>query len=80
VRKPWKTPNTADSTAFEPTKFVSKFLHEAKPTDLLHKDNSLMTEIKELDGDLKTLVYENYSKFIAASDTIRKVGIFAKGG
>ena len=30
-------------------------------------------EIKELDGDMKTLVYNNYNKFIAATDTIKKV-------
>lgn len=30
-------------------------------------------EIREIDGDMKTLVYENYSKFISATDTIRKV-------
>jgi hypothetical protein len=30
-------------------------------------------EMREIDGDMKTLVYENYSKFISATDTIRKV-------
>lgn len=30
-------------------------------------------EIREIDGDMKTLVYENYNKFISATDTIRKV-------
>jgi hypothetical protein len=32
-----------------------------------------LLEIRQLDGDMKTLVYENYSKFISATDTIRKV-------
>lgn len=31
------------------------------------------TAVKTLDGEMKTLVYENYSKFITATDTIRKV-------
>lgn len=30
-------------------------------------------DIKELDGNVKSLVYRNYSKFLAATDTIRKV-------
>ena len=30
-------------------------------------------EIKGLDGERKALVYDNYSKLIAATDTIRKV-------
>lgn len=29
--------------------------------------------MREIEGDMKTLVYENYSKFISATDTIRKV-------
>jgi hypothetical protein len=33
-------------------------------------------EIREIDGDMKTLVYENYNKFISATDTIRKVNSF----
>lgn len=31
-------------------------------------------EIKSLDGERKALVYDNYSKLISATDTIRKVG------
>ncbi|CAO3646340.1 unnamed protein product [Cunninghamella echinulata] len=29
--------------------------------------------MREIEGDMKTLVYENYSKFISATDTIRKM-------
>lgn len=35
--------------------------------------NNINIEIREIDGDMKTLVYENYNKFISATDTIRKV-------
>ena len=31
------------------------------------------TEIRSLDSEMQTLVYENYNKFISATDTIRKV-------
>lgn len=31
------------------------------------------SEIKGLDGERKALVYDNYSKLISATDTIRKV-------
>jgi hypothetical protein len=34
--------------------------------------NTLL-DIKELDSDMKTLVYENYEKFISATDIIKKV-------
>ena len=30
-------------------------------------------EIRSLDSEMQTLVYENYNKFISATDTIRKV-------
>ena len=32
-----------------------------------------MAEIKSLDGDRKALVYDNYSKLITATDTIRRM-------
>lgn len=35
------------------------------------KHEQLATEIRSLDGDMQMLVYENYSKFISATDTIR---------
>ncbi|KAI9336192.1 hypothetical protein DFJ73DRAFT_763698 [Zopfochytrium polystomum] len=35
--------------------------------------NPMDMEIKDLDGSMKTLVYGNYNKFIAAADTIRAV-------
>lgn len=33
-------------------------------------------EIRALDGEKKALVYDNYSKLIAAVETIRKVGTY----
>lgn len=32
-----------------------------------------MREVKKLDSDMQMLVYENYNKFISATDTIRKM-------
>jgi len=33
-------------------------------------------DIRGLDGERKALVYDNYSKLIAATDTIRKVRLW----
>lgn len=33
----------------------------------------MVSEIKSLDSDMQMLVYENYNKFISATDTIRKM-------
>ena len=36
-------------------------------------ENDVVKEIRSLDSEMQTLVYENYNKFISATDTIRKV-------
>jgi hypothetical protein len=33
----------------------------------------MSSEIKSLDSDMQMLVYENYNKFISATDTIRSM-------
>ncbi|GCB85094.1 hypothetical protein scyTo_0025796, partial [Scyliorhinus torazame] len=33
----------------------------------------MVKHIRSLDSDMQTLVYENYNKFISATDTIRKM-------
>ena len=38
---------------------------------LLATDDGLCREVKTLTSDMQSLVYENYSKFISATDTIR---------
>ena len=40
---------------------------------LVIKEFSFFVEIRSLDSEMQTLVYENYNKFISATDTIRKV-------
>ena len=37
------------------------------------------SEIQELDSNMQYLVYENHSKFIKASETIREVGEWGRG-
>ncbi|CAI2192880.1 1451_t:CDS:10, partial [Funneliformis geosporum] len=66
-------PLDIDNSSFEADKYVNNILVEKHLSELMQKDNDLSTEIRQLDGDMKTLVYENYSKFISATDTIRKM-------
>jgi vacuolar protein sorting-associated protein 51 len=40
---------------------------------LLMKHIEMSTEIKSLDSDMQMLVYENYNKFIYATETIRSM-------
>ncbi|KAK9722989.1 hypothetical protein K7432_002289 [Basidiobolus ranarum] len=41
--------------------------------ELIKKDNQLVADIRQLDGDMKTLVYENYNSFITATETLGKM-------
>eukprot|EP01112_Ceratiomyxa_fruticulosa_P012023 TRINITY_DN3309_c0_g1_i1.p1 TRINITY_DN3309_c0_g1~~TRINITY_DN3309_c0_g1_i1.p1 ORF type:complete len:795 (-),score=178.23 TRINITY_DN3309_c0_g1_i1:42-2426(-) len=66
-------PTDIDSPAFDATKHFEHLLKTCSLQDLIAKDNEMVTKIKTLDGDMKTLVYENYNKFISATDTIRKM-------
>lgn len=40
---------------------------------LIDKEQELVREIQSLDSEMQTLVYENYNKFILATDTIRQM-------
>ncbi|KAI9266482.1 exocyst complex component Sec5-domain-containing protein [Phascolomyces articulosus] len=68
-----RRPLDIDGDTFEPNKYFARLLKEKSLNGLVKRDNELVTEIREIDGDMKTLVYENYSKFISATDTIRKM-------
>ena len=46
---------------------------ERSLTELMDKETEMVRHIRSLDSDMQTLVYENYNKFISATDTIRKV-------
>lgn len=41
----------------------------------MQKEHHIYRQIQSLDSEMQTLVYENYNKFISATDTIRKVNI-----
>lgn len=58
---------------FDPDMFLSKLIKEKSLTELMDEEAKTVTQIRALDSDMQTLVYENYNKFISATDTIRKV-------
>lgn len=39
---------------------------------MLQRHVEMAAEIKNLDTDLQMLVYENYNKFVSATDTIKR--------
>lgn len=48
-------------------------LQERSLVELMDQEQGMVKDIRSLDSDMQTLVYENYNKFISATDTIRKV-------
>ncbi|CEG35769.1 Uncharacterized conserved protein [Plasmopara halstedii] len=62
-----------DSPGFDSNLYVQELLKTRGLKDLLSTDDQLIREIKELDTNMQMLVYENYNKFISATDTIRKM-------
>lgn len=40
----------------------------------MDKETEIVKDTQTLHSDMQTLVYENYNKFISATDTVRKVG------
>jgi conjugal transfer/entry exclusion protein len=49
------------------------FQKETSLKQLIDKEQELVREIQSLDSEMQTLVYENYNKFILATDTIRQM-------
>ena len=62
-----------DSAAFDADRYLNQLLRSTRLDGLLSKHVEMSTEIKVLDSDMQMLVYENYNKFISATDTIRSM-------
>lgn len=69
-------PESADSVNspnFDPDLYMSILVQKFNLDALLQKHVGMAAEIKNLDTDLQMLVYENYNKFISATDTIKRM-------
>ena len=62
-----------DSPAFNCQAYFKNFVRDRTLVEVIEKNNELFTDSKALDNDQQTLVYENYSKFMAASDTLSQL-------
>lgn len=62
-----------DKPDFDAQAYVQDLLAKEGLEGVLRVEASLVSEIRSLDGEKKALVYDNYSKLIAATDTIRSM-------
>ncbi|KAH0612103.1 uncharacterized protein H6S33_010155 [Morchella sextelata] len=72
-KEPVEEVGELDREGFEVSTYVEKLLETAELKELLRVENELVNEIRGFDGERKALVYDNYSKLIMATDTIRKM-------
>lgn len=67
---PATTPSSMDSTSYVPNLISSGSLHE-----LLSAATTLDAEVQQLNESGQTLIYDNYSEFLAAAETIHTLNI-----
>ncbi|CAE6491477.1 unnamed protein product [Rhizoctonia solani] len=65
-----KDPMDLDSPNFDAKTYYEHLITTATLPELLKKENELVQEIKQLDGERQSLVYNHHHELIAASDTI----------
>ncbi|CAA3008277.1 vacuolar protein sorting-associated protein 51 homolog isoform X2 [Olea europaea var. sylvestris] len=67
------TLDTINTTSFDADLYMNLLVQKSNLENLLQKHVEMAAEIKNLDTDLQMLVYENYNKFISATDTIKRM-------
>ena len=62
-----------DRDDFDPQRYVNELLAHEGLESILKVETGLVSDIRGFDGERKALVYDNYSKLIAATDTIMRM-------
>lgn len=66
-------PSDIDAADFDADEYVARVVAESSLEQLLRLYTRVLGEVRALDAEKKALVYDNYSKLITATETIRKV-------
>ena len=66
-------PSDLDAPDFDADEYVNRVVAESSLEELLKLYTRVLGEVRALDAEKKALVYDNYSKLITATETIRKV-------
>ncbi|KAJ9081155.1 Vacuolar protein sorting-associated protein 51 [Entomophthora muscae] len=62
-----------DSKDFDAKEYLGGLFQKSSLSQMIQTDSKCLKEIKRLDSDRKNLVYENYSRFIRASESITSI-------
>uniref|UniRef100_A0A1B6MLS5 Vacuolar protein sorting-associated protein 51 homolog n=2 Tax=Graphocephala atropunctata TaxID=36148 RepID=A0A1B6MLS5_9HEMI len=71
--KPQLNPFDLDGQQFHPDMYMQKLLRECSLQQIMDQETEIVRDTLTLHSDMQTLVYENYNKFISATDTVRKM-------
>uniref|UniRef100_A0A914X9U5 Vacuolar protein sorting-associated protein 51 homolog n=1 Tax=Plectus sambesii TaxID=2011161 RepID=A0A914X9U5_9BILA len=66
-------PLNLDAADFDCETYLSHLIKKKSLQKLLEVEDTMVQEVRRLDSDMQQLVYENYNKFITATDTVRKM-------
>ncbi len=75
IEKPVSSPYDVNSSTFDSDIYSQKLIKEASLAQLMAQEGEIVRQIHGLDSDMQTLVYENYNKFISATDTIKQMRV-----
>ncbi|KAK9282372.1 hypothetical protein L1049_005289 [Liquidambar formosana] len=69
----YATLDAINTSSFDPDQYMNLLAQKSNLEGLLQRHVEMAAEIKNLDTDLQMLVYENYNKFISATETIKRM-------
>jgi len=72
-------PMDLDSPVFDAKTYYEQLITTSSLPTLLKRENELLTEIRQLDSERQSLVYNHHHELIAASDTIAAMKTRAEG-
>jgi len=67
-----------DSPSFDAKTYYEQLITTSSLATLLRRENELLNEIRSLDSDRQSLVYNHHHELIAASDTIAAMKLRAE--
>ncbi|EDW02177.1 vacuolar protein sorting-associated protein 51 homolog [Drosophila grimshawi] len=68
-----ENPFDMDTSSFDSDRYLERLLKDCSLKQIMDTEAAVVKDTQTLHSDMQTLVYENYNKFISATDTIRKM-------
>lgn len=66
-------PLNLNSLNFDSEAFVNNLIHKKGLDELVAVEEDMVQNVRRLDSEMQQLVYENYNKFLTATNTVRNM-------